>query len=399
MGEIVRRTLSKTSIKGILLENAALYNILPVVSTCNVRCKFCSHGQNPPGVKAFKMPPVPMELVDEALSLMDPRKPVVIGESVSRLMEGEPFLHSRIKEILALIREKMPHSRVKITTNGNLLDRATVKFLAGLGNVEICLSLNSADVSVRRFLMDDSRADIAVKSAVLLRENAVPYHGSIVAMPHLTGWDDLAGTIRFFHRHGAETVRVFMPGYTAAAPPQLRFPENFREQLVFFIGGLRNEVGVPVTLEPPLIVDLDARVTGVIAGSPACKAGIAPGDIIGRVNGKPVFSRVDAFKAVLSEKSPQVEISGRGGQKVITIIKERNQSSGLVMDFDIDPATLNGIIRAVKRRRAGEAVLITSCLGYPAIKMGMEKLGADTPPILPVAVKNRFFGGTIGCAG
>ncbi|MFZ5647738.1 MAG: DUF512 domain-containing protein, partial [Bacillota bacterium] len=36
---------------------------------------------------------------------------------------------------------------------------------------------------------------------------------------------------------------------------------------------------------------------------------------------------------------------------------------------------------------------------YPAIKMGMEKLGADTPPILPVAVKNRFFGGTIGCAG
>ncbi|MFZ5650211.1 MAG: DUF512 domain-containing protein [Bacillota bacterium] len=399
MGEITPQELSKTFIKGILLENAALYNILPVISTCNVRCKFCSHGQNPPGVKSFNMPPIPMELVNEALSLMDPRKPVVIGESVSRLMEGEPFLHFRIKEILALIREKMPYARLKITTNGSFLDRETVNFLAGLGNVEVLLSLNSADVTARRYLMDDPRAGIAVKSAILLGEYRVSYHGSIVAMPHLTGWDDLTGTIKFFDRFGAETVRVFMPGYTAAAPPQMRFPVRLMEQLNSFIGGIRWEVGVPVTLEPPLIEDLKARVTGVVAGSPAFRAGIAPGDVIVSVDGKTVFSRVDAFKAVLAGKNPGLEISGQQGKKFISIIKDRNESSGLVMDFDIDPATPESVIRAVKRRRAAEAVLLTSELGYPAVKVGMEKIAAGGPGVLPVAVKNRFFGGSIGCAG
>lgn len=399
MGEITPRELSKASIKGILLENAALYNILPVTSNCNVRCKFCSHGQNPPGVRSLKTPPIPMELVNEAISLMDHGKPVVIGESVSRLMEGEPFLHPRIKEILSLIREKMPRSRLKITTNGSFLDRETVCFLAGLGNVEVCLSLNSADVTVRKYLMDDPRADIAIGSPGLLSEYSVACHGSIVAMPHLTGWGDLAGTIRFFDRFGAETVRVFMPGYTRTAPPELKFSGSLREQLNSFIGGIRREVGVPVTLEPPLTEDLYAGVTGVIVGSPAHKAGIAPGDVIVSVDGKPVFSRVDAFKEVFSGKNPGLEISRREGKKFISIIKERKQSSGLVMEFDIDPATLKGVIGALKRRRAGKAVLLTSELGYPAVKMGLEKMAAGAQGVLPVAVKNRFFGGSIGCAG
>lgn len=398
MGEIVRRMMSKDLIKAMMLENATLSNILPVISTCNVQCKFCSHGQNPLLVEAERMPPISLDLVGQALSLMDPRKPVVIGESVTRLMEGEPFLHPEIRQILRLIRKKLPLSPLRITTNGTMLDRETVKFLSDLGHVEICLSLNSADAGVRKILMCDSRAEAAVNSAALLSEHDVSYHGSIVAMPHLTGWEDLSRTIEFLDRNGARTVRVLTPGYTSLAPPEL-IVENLRDRLYAFINHLRMKLRVPVTVEPPLIENLNAVVTGVMVGSPAHRAGMMTGDVLERVGGNPIFSRVDAFKRVLAGESPPVEVLRQGKRHFLTIAKDKQQSSGLVFDYDIDPCTVKEIYRAVRRRRADHTVLIVSELGYPALKMGLEKMWDDSWEINLLMAKNNFFGGSIGCAG
>lgn len=98
MGEIIRQKVAKClPLKELILESAAQSNILPIISTCNVQCRFCSNRQNPPLAETLSMPPVSLELVDEALSLMDPGKPVVIGESVTRLTEGEPFVHPGVR--------------------------------------------------------------------------------------------------------------------------------------------------------------------------------------------------------------------------------------------------------------------------------------------------------------
>lgn len=399
MGEIVRQNAGKMTVKELVLESAARSNILPVISTCNVRCRFCSHGQNPPSAIAWRMPPISMDLLDEALSLMDPEKPVVIGESVTRLMEGEPFLHPRFRDILEKIRVKLPRAEIRLTTNGTLLDLEVVSFLASLGGVTICLSLNSSDVSVRKYLMNDPRAETAVASAALLKDAGVHFHGSIVAMPHLAGWQYLAGTLEFFERHGAATVRVFSPGYTRLSPPDQRLSPDFGGRLEAFIAAIRPRLNVPVTLEPPVIGDLRAEVAGVMAGSPAWKAGIRAGDIIASVDWAPVFSRVDAFKRVLAGRNPVVEVIREEEGRSFDIVKERGQSSGLVLDYDIDSATVEEIVRAAGRRRARRAVLLASEMGCPVVKMGLEKIAVGSPAVHAVSVKNRFFGGSIGCAG
>ncbi len=399
MGEIVRQTAPKMTVKELVLESAARSNILPVISTCNVWCRFCSHGQNPAPADIRRMPAIGIELVEEALSLMDPAKPVVIGESVTRLIEGEPFVHPGFREILVKIKRKLPGTEIRITTNGTLLDRETVDFLASLGGVAVRLSLNSSQVPVRRYLMNDPRAEAAVASAALLQKAGVSFQGSVVAMPHLTGWADLAGTLEFFDRHGAAAARVFWPGHTRLLPPGLRPPRDLRHRLHSFITGIRPRLKAPVTLEPPLIGDLRAEVAGVLADSPAFRAGIRTGDVIASVDGVPVKSRVDAFKRVLAGQDPSVEVIRRGEISTCIISKEKGRPSGLVFDYDLDPAVVREIAGAVRRRRARRAVLLASELGAPALKMGLDTPPGEGGKIRIVAVKNRFFGGSIGCAG
>lgn len=381
----------------MLLESAARNNILPVISTCNVRCKFCSHGQNPASVESVKLPPISLELLEQALSLIDPEKPVVIGESATRLIEGEPFTHPRFRDILVSIREKLPNSQIRLTTNGNMLDVDTVDFLASLGNVLVNLSLNSADVSVRKYLMADAWAERAVAAPALLRERGIVYHGSVVAMPHLVGWGDLAGTLGFLDRNGAATIRVFLPGHTRFSPPELRVPAELRKQLGAFVVSIKSRIKTPVILEPPAIDSLNAEVSGVMAGSPAAGAGIMAGDTISGVNGRPVSCRVDAFRRVLEGADPDLDILRNGDSRTVRMLKKSGQPSGLVFDFDVDPDAIREIIMAVNRKRSRRPLLLTSEFGYPAMKMGLERFGGEG--IRAEAVKNRFFGGSIGCAG
>ena len=43
----------------ILLEAVSRDNILPLTSSCNLHCLFCSNRQNPPGVQTFSFAPLP----------------------------------------------------------------------------------------------------------------------------------------------------------------------------------------------------------------------------------------------------------------------------------------------------------------------------------------------------
>lgn len=255
-----------------LLQIVQEANLLPLTSRCNVKCCFCSHRQNPAGIESYAIPALTLEQAKEMLGFLDPAQKIVIGESVSRIMEGEPFLFPHLLEVLSEARRRFPKTLISLTTNGSLLNAQTVKQLAGLLPLEINLSLNTANPRFREGLLKDRRAETAVLSPVLLQQYAIPFHGSIVAMPHLTGWSDLAETIRYLDSWGARTIRVFEPGYTRWCPSSVQPSFTYRE-LKDFLDNLE-QIDCPVTLEPGSSASLNPVLAGTMPDTPARAAGL-----------------------------------------------------------------------------------------------------------------------------
>jgi len=390
--------MNANHIENLILHAALAGNILPLTSSCNLCCIFCSHRQNPSGVEVCRIAPRSRVEVERTLSFMDPAYPVVIGESVTRIIEGEPFTHPAIVKILQLVRDRFPVTTIQITTNGSLLDERTVERLRLLDRIVINLSLNSATEVGRAVLMGDANALNSIKCPLLLKEYGVPFHGSVVAMPHLVGWQDLEETIKYLSECGAETIRVFLPGFSELAPPALRFDPSIWNELHFFVTRLREEISTPLTCEPPVIHDLEPWIAGVIAGSPAEQAGIRTGDLIVKVNETTPLTRVHAFKKVLGTSSPVLTLI-RGDEQInVRIIKNSGERSGLVMDYDMDPGLIEDISRVIQRRRVSQVLVLTSEFAGPVIKMALEQY-QSVAEIQVVVVRNRFFGGSIKSAG
>jgi len=396
VGEV--KKVNSGYIDSIIFNGASEANVLPLTSACNTHCIFCSHDQNPCGVEAFYITPRSLAEVRSVLSCLDPAKPVVIGESATRIIEGEPLTHPQIKDILKMVRESLPQTPIRVTTNGILLDETMAAFLRRLGRVTVCLSLNSTGELCRALIMGDT-GDSAIKSAALLRDYNVEYHGSIVAMPHLVGWEDIEKAVKYLAACGAETIRIFLPGFTNMAAPALRFEESLQERLYLLIARLRGEVNVPLTCEPPEIGSLDPEVAGVIAGSPASAAGIRHGDVILAVNGRPSLTRVHAFKRIMKAGPCEVNLKRGEQQLAVRIEKTPGQRSGLVMDYDLDPSLIDRVARAAHRCGASNLLALTSEWGGPVIDLGLYKFLAGKLGVQTLVVKNQFFGGSIKAAG
>ena len=398
MGEYMETKNAPDAVKQLLCEAAAA-NILPLTSSCNVRCVFCSHRNNPPGVEVYRIPPRSLEDVEKDLCALDPARPIIIGESATKIIEGEPFTHPALAEILHMLRLHFPRTPVQITTNGSLLDRKKVEMLKKLGNVVVYLSLNSAAIKGRMALMADRQSLQAIQSAVLLQEYGVPFHGSVVALPHLVGWEDLAKTVKYLSACGAETVRVFLPAFSSLAAPELKFKPSLWQEIKMFIKNLRGEVRAPVTCEPPLLEGLEAEVAGVIAASPAELAGIRTGDIIETVNGSRVHTRVQAFRKITRSGSPLLGLRREGYPLTVQVQKKPGQRSGLVLDYDLDPALLDDLARALQRKRVERALVLTSELAGPLLDLALRQFCKEEGKLEVIAVKNPFFGGNICVAG
>ncbi|MDW7672980.1 MAG: radical SAM protein [Bacillota bacterium] len=384
-------------LEALILKSAQQYNILPVTSRCNVQCIFCSHKNNPRGIKVVSCAYRPLEKVLEALDFLDPNQKIVIGESTTRIIEGEPFSHPDILEILKQVRGRFSTTPLYITTNGNNLTEKVVEQLAELMPIELTISLNSSNIDIRRMIMGADGSG-GIEAIALLQKFQIPYHGSIVAMPWRTGWLDLEQTVKTLNHYGAQTVRIFLPGYTNKTEANLRFNSELWPALNRWIEGISGEITTTLLLEPPLITDLDARIKGVLANTAAQKSGFLPEDILLEVGGNPVNSRVDGFRLLEKAGTCTIKVARQGQEFSLKLDKKPGERSGIVVDFDVDLAHLQEVEYLLNSRRLSKGIILTSKLAEPLLKLGYAKLGL-AERIAIYGVPSLYFGGSIKAAG
>lgn len=388
------------------LAEAEAAGILPLISVCNLSCLFCSNRSNPPGVRVFSLPPRSLSDIDQALGRMSHLGEVVVGESASRVSEGEPLTHPRFLEIIALVRRRLPRALLKITTNGALLTPDLAAALADLGPVEVTVSVNtlcpdaSRRVHGREF--DPSRAPRALAAA------GIPYHASVVALPAVYGAGDLVRTARGLEDWGCLSCRVFTPGHTFLTPPETAGLMPTRGEVARLVAEARTGTGLPLTAEPPDIGDLSAVLAGVMRDTPADRAGLRAGDVLLEVEGRAPFSRVDAFGRCLAALRRtgrcRLEVAGRGeaaGGGEVVLEGAGTQPPprpGFIMDHDVDPADIRLITRVGREAASGKALVLTSELGVRALTLALASV-AMPAACRVIAVPSRTFGGSIACTG
>lgn len=232
-----------------------------------------------------------------------------------------------------------------------------------------------------------------VEAVGIISNFSIPFSGSIVAMPHVVGEADIEDTIRFLSNAGAETIRVFMPGYTKYSNLP-NPPYDMRKTLKELVSRIRRCIDTPILLEPALLKELTPVVEGVVSGSPAHRSGIRGGDIILRINGKSVFSRVDAFYRAFYAKNPEIEYMSDNEIKKTIFEKASRTRSGLVVNYDMDAESLDAIMAAIQRNRDKGCLLLTSEFAYDIMVRCLKDEAIDIK-----AAQNAFFGGNIGCCG
>ncbi len=375
-----------------LLYNALMQGILPLTSQCNMKCNFCSNACNPKTCEVFVIPPRPLEEIEaQILWLVGSKGPIVIGESVTRINEGEPLTHPQFLEIIRLVHKQYPDRSIKITTNASLLTKDLIDDMAKL-NVELMVSLNT--INFREKVMGDTQSNLTLRNVENLG-GRIKFEGSIVALPFITGWQDIEDTSSFLKESGAWSVRILSPGFSKLHPFADQVDADLLNQLKKLSTELTKKLKIPVLFEPSGITSVRPVVEYVLPGSPARRAGLRAEDVITEVSKRPVISRTEAFELIRDGERPRVSYD-RHGVAYETIIKKRQfESSGLVMYDDLDTrAWYEWELKSrVKRRRV---LIMTSAPAKPIIEdmLRQRNLNAKVK-----AVPSIFFGGNIEVAG
>jgi len=384
----------KPATYNMLLEAASRYNILTLTTSCAATCVFCSHHQNPKEVEAYYINKLTKEEAENLVEFLDGDSKITIGESATRICEGEPFAFEYIMDILKLVRSKYPNTTIQITTSGISLDAEILGQLQELKNIELNISLNSCSEGGRKKLYGGKAHMQAVEAVEMIKKYEIPFNGSIVAMPHTVGWEDLEKTIFYLADKGAATVRVFTPGYTRYTKIDLP-GDGIAQQLEAMALRMRSKTTTPVLVEPVMLQDLEAQIEGVIDNSPAHKAGFKAGDRIIDVNGKSVYSRVDAYYKVYDALDPEITFVRQGQTAKCTIKKAKQSTSGLVFQYDIEPQRAARIRNSIDKFKGRECLMPVSKLGYGVMKKVLE----DYQELDIRIAENSYFGGNIMCAG
>lgn len=389
--------MMKIANKNMILHTVQNDNILPITSACNTSCIFCSHRFNPQDLDVYRLPKLGLDDISDMISFLNKRRKIIIGESATRIIEGEPFVREDIIDILKIIRQQFQEEEILITTNGIGLNDEKVKELIKLNPVEMNVSLNSSSEYGRNTLLGDKTPKAALEGVKLLDKYGLKFHGSIVAMPMVIGYQDIYETISFLDTHNSKTIRIFVPGFAKTSSIKFDFNQT-RIELNNFIKKIQGDFKAPIILEPPVISNLTPIVEGVIYNSQAYRLGIKSGDIICKVNNKEFNTRVDCFNYIHKSRNPVLKIKRGNNEFEVKLSKDENTSSGIVMLYDVSMDVKRDINRMIDRNQADNTLVLVSELGEDVMKSLLEEEIRENKLVIQT-VENQFFGGTIKSSG
>ena len=377
-------------------------NILPVTSKCNLSCIFCSHQQNPKELEIISFGDLKLKKINDLIDYINPNQPIIMGESATKIIEGEPLVHPDFKEIIKRIRAKYNDTEIRITTNGDLLDKNLINFFAKIKNTTLNISVNYLEPELREKVMGDNCNQNIKAILQELKYSNIEYNFSMVALPHLYGYQRIKEEIIKMGEYDPLTIRVFMPGYTSLTAADLKFDhKEVYQKLSKMVDEINTFQKTPVTIEPPMIKNLKSKVKGIIKRSPADKANVKYLDIIKKVNNQETITRVETFNTIKKLKNPVLEIKREDKVIKTTLKKEKEKRSGLIMDYDLSLNKITEINNLIKNNEDKKILFLTSELGYHLIKYIIEEyLGyVDNEYIFIEAVKNTYLKGSIISAG
>jgi NifB/MoaA-like Fe-S oxidoreductase len=382
----------------LILRSAQDHGVLPLTSVCNVACEFCSNRQNPQNISTFDIGILTMDQIREVLTFMTPEKKIIIGESATRINEGEPFTHPDFPAVLRLIRKSFPETLIQITTNGSLVTDSMAALLKEMNPIEVYLSLNSSSVSHRFRIMRDSAAQQAVQVPALFAQYGIHYHGSLVAQPDSLGWDDMEATIRVLAEEQASTIRIFTPGYTRWHCGN-RIENVSNGQLTGYARAMTAKYSVPVLAEPPDLNDLTPVLEGVVPNSPAAQAGLMPGDVMESVAGVTPWSRNHAFHLCYDAPSPDIVFTRQHQRQTVKLKKTRSEPGGVVFYDDMNLQRMLDAKHRLAPYQDHRVLILTSNLARAVVAAAARSLLEEQNELMVIPVPSLFWGGTIQAAG
>lgn len=233
---------------------------VPISSVCNVKCVFCSNQNNP-----FEMPKPEFRDINDIkknFQAVELEEAIKLCENLpGRIKEGESLLHPKLWEILDITRKRFPEKYIVFATNGSMLTEEFVFNLATYKPIAIdTLSINSCNPENWIKLMRGNlkQAQVAINSAKLLCEYNIPFRGSLVAMPEITGYDDIYQTILYASKYNCLSFIIWLPGYTKYTPENIKRQMKIDEDKIkSLISQARKDTGMEIELIPRILAGKD----------------------------------------------------------------------------------------------------------------------------------------------
>ena len=323
---------------------------------------------------------------------LDPGKKIIIGESATRMNEGEPLFHPQFLAILKELRRNFPRTPIQITTNGALLSPEIQTELASLNPIELVISFNSLRPDKRAQYLGDPHPEDSLSYFYRLASSEIQFQASFILAPPFL--EEFPASLKMVEDLGAQYIRLLLPGGSKWAPKELQ--GSMREWLELKEKALlwREKIGVPLMLEPSLVEDLKVEIEGIMKGSPAQGSDLKVGDEILEINGKRPESRKEAFDWINQLENPELKILRKERPQKLVILKKRGEKSGLVFSNDLDLQVLRRLSKSVPEKGGG--VCLTSELAYGIVSQAFQRYLPEVPVF---KVPNLTFGGSIRSLG